>query len=99
MARNVVALCLTVQSLNQGGPVVGKGNFDPEKQAKNHNQAGPMIRNLTGSDRSGAMSEQHGQGCRSDESAPQKFVHLVGCLDANARARPGARPRPGVRKP
>jgi hypothetical protein len=47
----------------------------------------------------GAMSEQHGQGGRSDQSAPQKFVHLVGCRDANAPPRPGVRPRPVHRKP
>jgi hypothetical protein len=96
-----------------GGPVVGNGNFDPGKQGMNRNRAGPTIRSSSWSDRSpvstpakasageicGAMSEQHGQGCRSDESAPQKFVHLVGCRDANARARDGVRPRPVIRKP
>ncbi len=40
----------------------------------------------------GAMSQQNGDsGC---VSAPQKFVHLVGCRDPKARTRPWVRPRP-----
>jgi len=38
-----------------------------------------------------AMSEQHGDG--GNLSAPQKFVHLVGCRDPNARTEPWVRPR------
>jgi len=47
----------------------------------------------------GAMSEQYGHGGRSDVSAPQKFIRLVGCRDPNARARPWVPPRPKFRKP
>jgi hypothetical protein len=35
------------------------------------------------------MSEQHGQDGRGNESVPQKFVHLVGCRDPNARVERG----------
>jgi hypothetical protein len=40
----------------------------------------------------GAMSQQHGDS--GNVSAPQKFVHLVGCRDPNARTGPWVRPRP-----
>jgi len=34
----------------------------------------------------GAMTEQrHTDGRGENESAPQKFVHLIGCRDPNAR--------------
>jgi len=41
---------------------------------------------------SGAMSQQNGDS--GSVSAPQKFVHLVGCRDPKARMRPWVRPRP-----
>jgi len=46
----------------------------------------------------GAMSQQHGDGGHGNVSAPQKFVHLVGCRDPNARAGPWVRPRPAPPK-
>jgi hypothetical protein len=46
----------------------------------------------------GAMSEQHGQDGRGNESVPQKFVRLVGCRDPNVRNERGARPHPGKGK-
>ena len=46
----------------------------------------------------GAMSQQHGDGGRGNVSAPQKFVHLVGCRDPNARTGPWVRPRPAPPK-
>jgi hypothetical protein len=42
----------------------------------------------------GAMSLQRGDSGRGNESAPQKFVQLVGCRDPNARLEPWVRPRP-----
>src|ERR1700758_2632786 len=46
---------------------------------------------------SGAMSQQR---CDSGhESAPQKFVQLVGCRDPKARQAPWVRPRPAPKKP
>ena len=43
----------------------------------------------------GAMAEQRqADGRNENESAPQKFVHLVGYRDPNARRAPWVRPRP-----
>lgn len=42
----------------------------------------------------GAMSLQRGDIGRDNESAPQKFVRLVGCRDSKARPGPWVRPRP-----
>lgn len=47
----------------------------------------------------GAMSQQHGDSGRGNESVPQKLVHLVGCRDPNARTGPWIRPRPASLKP
>jgi hypothetical protein len=38
------------------------------------------------------MSQQRGDSGRGNDSAPQKFVQLVGCR--NARTEPWVRPRP-----
>lgn len=46
----------------------------------------------------GAMAEQCGDSGRGNESAPQKFVRLVGCRDTNARPEPWVRPRPAPAK-
>ena len=40
----------------------------------------------------GAMSLQYDDGGRGNESAPQKFVHLVGYRDPKPRAGPWVRP-------
>ena len=40
----------------------------------------------------GAMSLQYGDGGRGNESAPQKFVHLVGYRDPKPRIEPWVRP-------
>jgi hypothetical protein len=43
----------------------------------------------------GAMAEQRrSDGRVENESAPQKFVHLVGCRDPNAGKTPWIRPCP-----
>jgi hypothetical protein len=42
----------------------------------------------------GAMSLQSGDSGRGNESAPQKFVRLVGCREAGARPEPWVRPVP-----
>jgi hypothetical protein len=47
---------------------------------------------------SGAMSLQRGDRGRGNESAPQKFVQLVGCRDPKARLEPWVRPRPAPAK-
>jgi hypothetical protein len=51
----------------------------------------------------GAMSQQYSDSNRGNESAPQKFVHLVGCRDPKARSdkarsEPWVRPLPGPAK-
>jgi hypothetical protein len=43
----------------------------------------------------GAMSQQRGDS--GNQSAPQKFVQLVGCRDPNARPEPWVRPTPAKR--
>jgi hypothetical protein len=43
----------------------------------------------------GAMSQQRGDSGRGNESAPQKFVQLVGYRDPKARPEPWVRRRPG----
>ena len=44
----------------------------------------------------GAMTQQCGDS--GNLSAPQKFVHLVGCRDPKARPEPWVRPRLGAVK-
>jgi hypothetical protein len=46
----------------------------------------------------GAMSQQYADNNRGNESAPQKFVQLVGCRDPKARSKPWVRPLPGPAK-
>ena len=46
-----------------------------------------------------AMAQQGGDSGRDNESAPQKFVHLVGCRDPNARPEPWVRARAVPKKP
>jgi hypothetical protein len=41
----------------------------------------------------GAMTQQSTDGRHGNESAPQKFVHLVGCRDPQARPETWVRPR------
>ena len=41
------------------------------------------------------MAQQRGDSGRGNESAPQKFVHLVGYRDPKARPEPWVRPAPG----
>jgi hypothetical protein len=72
------------------GNLIGKGgtadagHADPEAQ----------IRKMCG-----AMVEQRPRdGCDKNESAPQQFVHLVGCRDTDASRAPWVRPRPASPK-
>jgi hypothetical protein len=66
---------------------VGSGSIDPDLRINNGSPPRP--------DKvCGAMSEQHGDGGHGHISAPQKFVHLIGCLDPKARTAAGVRPRP-----
>jgi hypothetical protein len=47
---------------------------------------------VSGAKVSGAMAQQCGDMGRGNQSAPQKFVRLVGCRDPKARAEPQVRP-------
>jgi hypothetical protein len=46
----------------------------------------------------GAMSQQSGDIGRGNQSAPQKFVQLVGFRDPKAQPKPSVRPRPAPAK-
>ena len=46
----------------------------------------------------GAMAQQCGDSGRGNQSAPQKFLQLVGYRDPNARHEPWVRPRPAPLK-
>ena len=45
----------------------------------------------------GAMSQQCGDSGRGNQSAPQKFVQLVGFRDPKAQPKPSVRPAPAKR--
>jgi hypothetical protein len=45
-----------------------------------------------------AMTQQSVDSGRGNQSAPQKFVHLVGCRDPKARPEPWVRTRPDPAK-
>jgi hypothetical protein len=51
----------------------------------------PAGARISGAKVSGAMSQQRGDS--GNESAPQKFVQLVGCRDPKVRSEPWVRPR------
>ncbi len=46
-----------------------------------------------------AMAQQCDDGGRINQSAPQKFVQLVGCREPRAKPAPWVRPRPAPIKP
>jgi hypothetical protein len=88
--------------------VVGNDNVDVgnENLARKPGQPAPEAagstsrinqKNPLGAERpriSGAMAQQCGDNGRGNQSAPQKFVRLVGCRDSKARPEPPVRPRP-----
>ena len=62
----------------------------PAVEVLGHNSSKPRIdrQNLPRTERpriSGAMAQQCGDIGRGNQSAPQKFVRLVGCRDPKAR--------------
>jgi hypothetical protein len=97
------------QLLQQRIAVVANGNVDVGNKTPTRKRGRPIVEHLAWSDDSsglqnapqkrerrisGAMSQQRGDSGRGNESAPQKFVQLVGCRDSKARAEPWVRPRP-----
>jgi hypothetical protein len=93
---------------------VGNGNINVDNPARNSGQpdkslAGntvglgqridsPVPQKLDRMASCGAMSQQYGDGARGNESAPQKFVHLVGYRDPHAQRELRARPHPVPQK-
>jgi hypothetical protein len=86
---------------------VGNGNIDAGEETGQSGQ--PIIDRADGSGlqiepdprrvarqkNCGAMSQQRDDS--SNQSAPQKFVQLVGCRDSAAQAQPSVRPLPAKR--
>jgi len=92
---------------------VGNGNIDVGNKSPTRKPGQPIVERLAGTalriDKqnplkpartgiSGAMSLQRGDSGRGNESAPQKFVQLVGCRDPKAQFEPWVRPRPAPAK-
>jgi hypothetical protein len=91
---------------------VGNGNIDVGNKSATRKSKQPIVERSAVIDRPstlaidqtksqrpricGAMSQQCGDN--GNVSAPQKFVHLVGCRDPKARPEPWVRPRPGAQK-
>jgi hypothetical protein len=75
----------------KGLAVVGNGNIDVGNKTATPKPGGPKPQQA---EVCGAMTQQRGDGGRGNESAPQKFVQLVGYRDPKARAEPQAGPRP-----
>ena len=76
--------------------VVGNGNIDVGNEKLTRKPGQPAVeilgesssKNLLRTERpriSGAMAQQCGDIGRGNQSAPQKFVRLVGCRDPKAR--------------
>ena len=76
---------------------MGDGNIDVGNKTRNRKAGSPLIESLAKTDSpSGlrpricrAMSQQCTDSGRGNQSAPQKFVQLVGCRDLKARPEPG----------
>jgi hypothetical protein len=78
-------------SLQQRIAVVGNGNSDVGNKTATR-KPGPPNSERPGI--CGAMTQQRGDSGRGNESAPQKFVQLVGYRDPKARHDPWVGPRP-----
>jgi hypothetical protein len=83
---------------------MGGGNIDVK--TRNREAGSPVIESLAKTDSpSGlrpricrAMLQQGADSGRGNQSAPQKFVQLVGCRDLKARPESGGRARPAPAK-
>jgi hypothetical protein len=78
---------------------VGNGNTDVGNNSPPHKPDQPKISRVrpddakvSGAKVSGAMSQQQRGDC-GNESAPQKFLQLVGCREPKVRPEPWVRPR------
>ena len=76
---------------------MGDGNIDVGNKTRNRKPGSPVVESLAKTDSpSGlrpricrAMLQQCADSGRGNQSAPQKFVQLVGCRDRKARPEPG----------
>jgi hypothetical protein len=97
-----------VAYLQQRMAVVGNGNIDVGNEHPTRKPGQPVVEAPGSTSRvdqqnplrterpriSGAMAQQCGDNGRGNQSAPQKFVRLVGCRDPKARPERTIRPRP-----
>ena len=68
--------------------VLGDGSSKPRIEQQNPLRQNPLRQNPLSTERpriAGAMAQQCGDSGRGNQSAPQKFVRLVGCRDPKAR--------------
>ena len=72
---------------------MGNRNTDVGSEFSPHKPDQPKISRVSpdGAKVCGAMSQQRGDS--GHESAPQKFVQLVGCREPKVRPQPWVRPR------
>jgi hypothetical protein len=92
---------------------VGNGNIDVGNKTATRKPGQPIVEQMASSSERridktiapkaerprncGAMSQQCGDSGRGNQSAPQKFVQLVGFRDPKAQPRPSMRPAPAKR--
>jgi hypothetical protein len=80
---------------------VGDGNVDVGNKTRNRKAGSPVVESLAKADSPSAlrpricraMLQQCADSGRGNQSAPQKFVQLVGCRDLKARPEPGSTAR------
>jgi hypothetical protein len=85
---------------------MGDGNIDVGNKTRNRKPGPPVIESLAKTDSPTAlrpricraMLQQGADSGRGTQSAPQKFVQLVGCRDPKARPEPAGRARPAPAK-
>jgi hypothetical protein len=79
-----------------GHPVVDQmANRDDSSERRIDNTIAPKAERPRNC---GAMSQQCGDIGRGNQSAPQKFVQLVGFRDPKAQPKPPVRPRPPAKR-
>jgi len=85
---------------------VGGGNIDIGNKTRNRKPGLPAVESLAKAGSPSAlrprtcraMLQQCADSGRGNQSAPQKFVQLVGCRDPKARPEPGSAARPAPAK-
>ncbi len=85
---------------------MGDGKIDAGNKTRNHQPGLPAVESLAKADTPSAvrprtcraMLQQGADSGRANQSAPQKFVQLVGCRDPKARPEPGGTARPAPAK-